>query len=490
MQVLTSQTSIFHGDFLSRRFVTVPFGRLLQQWQVSAHASCPLRILCSTRCACTSQTYYRARASTLTRSFHPTCERKNVSHLQAGAASDGQLYLAQAPLNSSLAPLLCDLPTPAALQGVQLQSTNLWMNGGPSTSSLHYDPQHNLLCVVCGFKRVQLWPPACTRLLQPFSIYGESSNHSTLKNLHGCAELDAAAKFSGGRHFDIRLGAGDALYIPAGWWHLVHSDARTLAVNYWWPVAQTGPNAEHTCAASAASGMCKGTPQHMHVFFDRQRARDKAELTLYGSLMHCRQQLLQRVRSACKPAGRKYRASEWQQLRLLVATHCMQVTQAQLPCSGLDAPRVRQIQSDAIAMMLCMDAKEAVAVLCACVDQNAANVRCWLQSGMTSLCAECLTLLLEGGWDVPSASSTPPSASSEHLDWLHMPCDESWLDEACASLGDGQSTKQVLESVQGVTGLIAADVLFERVYPLVDAELLARRLSERKEALRTAAAQG
>ena len=47
-----------------------------------------------------------------------------------------------------------------------------------SRSNLHYDPYQNLLCVVCGAKRVRLFSPAATPYLYPMPLYGESPNHS------------------------------------------------------------------------------------------------------------------------------------------------------------------------------------------------------------------------------------------------------------------------------------------------------------------------
>lgn len=36
-----------------------------------------------------------------------------------------------------------------------------------------------------------------------------------------------------GRYFQIDLHPGDALFLPAGWWHEVESTSETIAVNYW-----------------------------------------------------------------------------------------------------------------------------------------------------------------------------------------------------------------------------------------------------------------
>ena len=53
-----------------------------------------------------------------------------------------------------------------------------------SRSSLHYDPYHNLLCLVQGEKTVQLMSPELTHLLYPMSILGESPNHSHVNFAH------------------------------------------------------------------------------------------------------------------------------------------------------------------------------------------------------------------------------------------------------------------------------------------------------------------
>ena len=36
-----------------------------------------------------------------------------------------------------------------------------------------------------------------------------------------------------GAHLDAVLGPGDALYIPAGWWHYVRSITPSFTVNFW-----------------------------------------------------------------------------------------------------------------------------------------------------------------------------------------------------------------------------------------------------------------
>jgi Cupin-like domain len=161
-----------------------------------------------------------------------------------------------------------------------------------SRSSLHYDPYQNLLCCVTGAKHVTLMSPAATRFLYPLPVFGESPNHSAVdfarpdldrhplyaRALPG--RLLASLQACSGRRFltvclsiymsvgpsvrpsvclsvclsvylsvcpSVSLSvkpnrlprravrqAGDALFVPEGWWHQVDSVAGTIAVNFWW----------------------------------------------------------------------------------------------------------------------------------------------------------------------------------------------------------------------------------------------------------------
>ena len=54
---------------------------------------------------------------------------------------------------------------PVFLEEKALASINLWMNNVPSRSSIHYDPHHNLLCVISGRKQgTEILPLSCNCL--------------------------------------------------------------------------------------------------------------------------------------------------------------------------------------------------------------------------------------------------------------------------------------------------------------------------------------
>jgi hypothetical protein len=164
-----------------------------------------------------------------------------------------QCSLSLLPSLRSEPPALPDLPADAPAE------SNIWLAVGPTRSALHYDAYVNVLGVVRGTKRLLLLPPAATRLLAPRAAHGLSANHSRLSD----AEIDAVATTLGDSVVRLEVAAGEAVCIPAGWWHRVDSpdEARgsstiarhtlaglrrppagaqvTLAINWWWHDAAT-----------------------------------------------------------------------------------------------------------------------------------------------------------------------------------------------------------------------------------------------------------
>lgn len=152
-----------------------------------------------------------------------------------------QVYLAQVPMMNTeheervqLPTLSEDIKLPEFLEAKSLASINLWMNSALARSSTHYDPHHNVLCVVSGCKQVFLWPPSASPYLYPMPLHGEASNHSAVAL--GKVDLSVHPRAEGSAKISqkVTIHAGDALFIPEGWFHQVDSDCLTMAVNFWW----------------------------------------------------------------------------------------------------------------------------------------------------------------------------------------------------------------------------------------------------------------
>lgn len=127
-------------------------------------------------------------------------------------------------------------------------SANLWLAACSTSSALHYDAYHNLLCVVRGSKRVALYPPSATAALRPGALWAGAPHHSRAE----CAALLPAA-------FDVTVEAGQCLFIPEGWWHHVVSAPGTAALNVWW----LSPYAMSTRSGAGAAPFSCARPFHM-----------------------------------------------------------------------------------------------------------------------------------------------------------------------------------------------------------------------------------
>lgn len=105
--------------------------------------------------------------------------------------------------------------------------------GAGSRTPLHFDLLENLLCVVLGRKVVQLWHPAYGEKLYPGG--GGQDLFSQVDPLSfDAAEFPDFVDALPLAH-TVELEAGDALYLPCAWWHLVSAPpgVRTVSLSYW-----------------------------------------------------------------------------------------------------------------------------------------------------------------------------------------------------------------------------------------------------------------
>lgn len=194
-----------------------------------------------------------------------------------------QLYLSQCCIFCS-DPSLCDLPEqdrkqfnflPSIFKDyscMNVNQINLWMNIHPSQSTLHYDANHNLLVVLEGSKTVTLLSPNCTKHVNPVCSANEHPNHSSLvpqevdslvanilksQGGHG-AENDTDGTYAGCVCHEVTIRAGEAIFVPEGWWHQVASEKCTMALNYWFPskvqeLLLRPPNSELSAGGSSVN---------------------------------------------------------------------------------------------------------------------------------------------------------------------------------------------------------------------------------------------
>lgn len=206
----------------------------------------------------------------------------DVDEMEQGSISlnvDGKLIHQPTATNLELSPLASCLRLPSYLllgnpqdesKHIAIQSINLWHAPQSCCTNVHYDESDNLLIVTNGVKLVELCPPGC---IQASGVYSAHANHPKLLRRHGNTniqrEIQSTLERKKGRTHVVTVAAGEALYIPRGWWHRVISkcdinDASRegsgcTAINVWFeyqhPSRQTN------------------VPEHMAVFQLRQSSR-------------------------------------------------------------------------------------------------------------------------------------------------------------------------------------------------------------------------
>jgi hypothetical protein len=112
----------------------------------------------------------------------------------------------------------------------------IWI-GNRTVVSAHFDESDNVAVVVTGRRRFTLFPPEQVGNLYvgplDVTMAGQPATMVDLRDpdlarYPRFAEAVAASRTA-------ELGAGDAIYIPALWWHQVEAlDPFNILINYWW----------------------------------------------------------------------------------------------------------------------------------------------------------------------------------------------------------------------------------------------------------------
>lgn len=123
-------------------------------------------------------------------------------------------------LRGPLRPLLEDLgPQRAPLDPARAEgNSRLWIGPEGSHTRLHHDRSHILFVQLLGRKRLWLVSPASLALLDDVrGVY---------------AALDARDGIPGAHVHSLELGPGDAVFLPAGWWHQVLALSPSISASF------------------------------------------------------------------------------------------------------------------------------------------------------------------------------------------------------------------------------------------------------------------
>lgn len=178
-----------------------------------------------------------------------------IKALEFNAARDSttthplHLYIAQSSLPDLPQPLQDDLPAPEIVLRAgkgDIYASSIWLGTEPTYTPLHRDPNPNLFCQLYSQKVVRLLPPTIGDELF-FHVQRQIRQHGnsrirTTDMMQGHERKVLHDAVWGNETpleelHEVELGAGDAVFIPEGWWHSVKSAGSDGGLNgsvNWW----------------------------------------------------------------------------------------------------------------------------------------------------------------------------------------------------------------------------------------------------------------
>eukprot|EP01132_Coremiostelium_polycephalum_P002282 gene2282-2810_t len=148
-------------------------------------------------------------------------------------------YLAQTQLFEQIpelrkdicVPDYCTLSCPNTVEDDEegVLVTNAWFGPRGTTSPLHYDPYHNLLCQVVGKKYIRLYHPSQSSKLYPHDA--QMLFNTSQVNIEE-PDHEEFPEFSKATYTECILNEGEMLYIPPKHWHFVKSISTSFSVKH------------------------------------------------------------------------------------------------------------------------------------------------------------------------------------------------------------------------------------------------------------------
>lgn len=123
-------------------------------------------------------------------------------------------------------------PLPEALPR-RAHVAQMWASPRGAVTALHYDLSDAFVVQVCGRKRWVLFAPQDWRKMYARSLLDRRNYHSRVDIEE--PDLRSFPAFRLARRHEAVVGPGDAIFVPAPWWHQVYSlDEENISVHYRW----------------------------------------------------------------------------------------------------------------------------------------------------------------------------------------------------------------------------------------------------------------
>ena len=169
---------------------------------------------------------------------------KYAQKIYDGSVVSQALYLAlfeigETAIADDFRPFLNEISSATGLEKQSNNDINLWVAPGGHLEPLHFDGDDGTIIQLVGNKTVTLVSPKHSKNLYPFPWWksGMPSTFSrvNLENIDHKKYPEATQALNAA--IQVSLNPGQALYIPAGWWHQVLSESTTksvISINRFW----------------------------------------------------------------------------------------------------------------------------------------------------------------------------------------------------------------------------------------------------------------
>ncbi len=128
--------------------------------------------------------------------------------------------------------LISDLRSHAPVSRAPWSDARLSLGAAGNTTPIHREIADNLFTVIRGEKEVALFAPHDSRRLESFGPLSGAPHISPI-DPRSC-RLDRHRGIARCTVWRARVGSGDVLLIPRGWWHAVRTTRPTVAMGSWW----------------------------------------------------------------------------------------------------------------------------------------------------------------------------------------------------------------------------------------------------------------
>jgi ribosomal protein L16 Arg81 hydroxylase len=169
-------------------------------------------------------------------------------------------YLAQTDMKNFEA-LHPDFPKYPHVFGKRMKHdvTQLWYGAGGQVTPMHFDENENMLCQIHGSRTFTLIDPYFNDMVY---IDNEKTQVYTLVDAKK-PDLEKYPLFKYTKQLKVHVNAGDCVYLPSYWYHMVESaPGRNVAVNWWYmPVS----NIANTVWVGLSSRIWKGNKDPLQI---------------------------------------------------------------------------------------------------------------------------------------------------------------------------------------------------------------------------------